>query len=78
MSYIAWPVHIFCVYGIAHLWAIFHGLYIFSVFKVSHTYEIIEALMEYERDIMSGNVSPSDAATVILTVNPVIEVTACL
>ena len=40
MSYMSWPVHISCVYGIALLWAICHGLYIFSVFKVPHIYEL--------------------------------------
>lgn len=42
--------------------------------QVSRTYEIIESLLEYERDVMSGNLSPSDIITVILSVNPVIEV----
>lgn len=42
--------------------------------QVSRTYEIFEALMEYERDVMSGNLSPSDIITVIISVNPVFEV----
>lgn len=42
--------------------------------QVSRTHEIIESLMDYERDIMSGNLSPSDIVAVILSVNSVIEV----
>lgn len=45
-----------------------------QLLQVSRTYEIIESLLEYERDVMSGNLSPSDIITVILSVNPVIEV----
>lgn len=47
---------------------------IFIWLQVSRTYEIFKALMEYEGDMMSGNLSLSDVITVLISVNPVFEV----
>lgn len=41
--------------------------------EVSHIHEIFEALLEYEADIISGNLQPTDIVNVISSVNPVLE-----
>ena len=46
----------------------------FSALQVSNVQEIFEALQEYESDILSGDISPSDIITVISSVNPIMEV----
>ena len=63
-----------CDIAIYHMLMTLLMIVFFSAHQVSNVQEIFEALQEYESDILSGDISPSDIITVISSVNPIMEV----